>query len=265
MLLKNKVAVIFAAGGAVGGMVSRVFVQEGATVFLSGRKLESVAKIAKEIYSSDGRVTVEQIDALNQHEVNAYLDRVVKKTGKIDVVFNAIGIDPKKAGAFVMPSVDVSPGEFLDYTNSVVLSQFLTAQAAARHMVPRRSGVVIFLTATPARGVAPLMAGHSAGHAAVEGLIRCLATEWSPSGIRVVGIRSGGMPETPRIQEVLAGMAKVIGMPKDMLLQATKEKALLKRMVTVTETAQVAAFLASDSASSLTGAIINSSCGEVLD
>lgn len=263
MLLKNKVAVIFAAGGAVGGMISRVFAQEGATIFLSGNKLDSVKKIAQEIRSAETKVSVEQIDALDEAEVSAYLQRVVQQTGRIDVVFNAIG--PASAGELVMPSVDIPLDKFLSYINSAVLSQFITARCAARHMLVNRSGVIIFLTATPAKGVAPFLSGHSAGHAAVEGLTRALATEWSPSGIRVVAVRSAGMPESARIQEVFQAFASATGITKQMFAQATVDRTLLRRMPTLLETARTVCFLASDYASNLTGAIVNASCGEVMD
>lgn len=263
MLLKNKVAVIFAAGGAVGGKVAQEFARDGAIVFLSSHKLESVKKTAQEIGSAEAQVSVERIDALNQDEVDAYLDRVVKQAGRIDIVFNAIG--PASARDLVMPSTEIPADKFLSYINSSVLSQFITARSAARHMLPRRSGVVVFMTATPAKGVAPLLAGHSVGHAAIEGLTRSLATEWGPSGIRVVAVRSAGMPESPRIQEVFQAFAHAMGTTKEMFAQGTLERTLLKRMPTLSDTAKTICFLASDYANSLTGAIINASCGEVMD
>ena len=263
MLLKNKVAVIFAAGGAVGGKVAQEFAREGATVFLSSHKLESVKKTAQAIGSAEAQVSVERIDALNQDEVNAYLDRAVKRAGRIDIVFNAIG--PASASDLVMPSTDIPADKFLSYINTSVLSQFITARSAARHMLPRRSGAVVFMTATPAKGVAPLLAGHAAAHAAIEGLTRSLATEWGSSGIRVVAVRSAGMPESPRIQEVFQAFAHAMGTTKEMFAQGTSERTLLKRMPTLADTARTICFLASDYANSLTGAIINASCGEVMD
>jgi NAD(P)-dependent dehydrogenase (short-subunit alcohol dehydrogenase family) len=137
--------------------------------------------------------------------------------------------------------------------NVIVINLFRRAERKGEH------------SATPAKGVAPFIAGASATKAAVEGLARCLATEWGPLGIRVVCVRSAGIPESPRIQEVFEGMARIAGVPKDALFQAAKEKTLLKRMPTLGETAAITAFLASDGASSLTGAIINASRGEVLD
>lgn len=152
-MLRNKIVVVFGGGGAVGSRVARELVQEGATVYLSSRRLESVGKTVQELGSARERVFADQVDALNQDAVNAYLDRVVGHAGRVDVVFNAIG--PGSAGDLVMPRTDIPVDRFLSYINTAVLSQFITARSAARHMLARRSGVVIFLTATPAKGVAP--------------------------------------------------------------------------------------------------------------
>jgi NAD(P)-dependent dehydrogenase (short-subunit alcohol dehydrogenase family) len=263
MLLENKVAVVFSAGGAVGGTVAREFAREGASVFLSGHRLESVKSTAQAIGPTEARVYVEQVDALNQDMVTEYLDGVVAQAGKIDVVFNAIG--PASAGDLVMPSTEIPADTFLSYINTAVLSQFITARSAARHMLMRKSGVIVLMTATPAKGVAPMLAGHSAGHAAIEGLTRSLATEWGPAGIRVVAVRSAGMPDSPRIQEVFQTFAQATGTTREMFAQGAAERTLLKRMPTLPETARTICFLASDYARSLTGAIINASCGEVMD
>lgn len=263
MLLENKVAVVFASGGSVGAEVSKAFAREGATVFLSGHRLQSVERTAEAIRSSNWSVAVEKIDALSEVDVKRYLDGIVRQTGRIDIAFNAIG--PSSACDLVMPSTEIPTEKFLSYVNTAVLSQFITARSAARHMMARRSGVVILLTATPAKGVAPFLAGHSAGHAAIEGLTRSLATEWGPSGIRVVAVRSAGMPESSRIQEVFQAFAQATGTTREMFARSTADRTLLKRMPTLAETARTICFLASDYASNLTGAIINASCGEVMD
>jgi NAD(P)-dependent dehydrogenase (short-subunit alcohol dehydrogenase family) len=239
--------------------------REGARLFLSARKTDALKNLADEIHASGGKVEFEKVDVENQEEIASYVNRVASRTKSIDAVFNAVGVSSNHVGNLCIPSTGVNSDQFLEYTNTVVLSQFLTAQAAAKHMLKQGSGVVIFLTATPAKGVAPFMIGHSAGHAAIEGMIRSLATEWGPMGLRVVGIRSGGMPESRRIKEVLTAMSKIAGAPADDFIKAAQEKPLLKRMPKLTETANVVAFLASDYASSLTASITNSSCGEVID
>lgn len=260
-LLRGKVALVFGAGGAVGGAVARAFAAEGASTYLSGRRRESVAQAAEAIRNGPAAV-VDEVDATDEDAVSDYVARVQRLAGRIDVVFNAVG---SRGHASVMPSVDVPLESFMGYMSTMVRSQFLTARAAARHMLAARSGVIIFLGATPSRGIAPLLAGPSTGHAAVEGLTRCLATEWGPQGVRVVAVRAGGMQETPNIREVLGQFAALQGISTEAMMQMTNERAIMRRTPTLRETAAVATFLASDLATSITGAIVNASCGEVVD
>jgi NADP-dependent 3-hydroxy acid dehydrogenase YdfG len=70
MMLKNKVAVIYGAGGAVGGAVARAFGQEGATLFLTGRRRARLDDVAKEIDSSNGGVETAEVDALDEQSVD---------------------------------------------------------------------------------------------------------------------------------------------------------------------------------------------------
>jgi 3-oxoacyl-[acyl-carrier protein] reductase len=262
MELGGKTVLVFGAGGQIGGRVAQVFAREGAAVHLSGRHIGSVEPVASAIRAAGGKAHAAEVDATDDDAVSRYVDGVAAATGRIDVVFNAMG---ESGEVVVEPSTAVSKSRFMTYLEHMVPSQFLTARAAARHMLEQRSGVVVMLGATPALGVAPFMAGASAAHAAIEGLTRCLATEWSPMGVRVVCFRSAGMADSRRIQGVLAAMAKIVGAPPEQFMQAAHEKPLLKRMSTVAEAAEMIAFLASDRASTLTGAIVNGSCGEVMD
>ena len=259
-LLNDRIAVIFGAGGATGSQVAREFAKEGASVFLSGRHLSSVESLAKEIQASQAKAEAAEVDALDEGAVNAYLDNVVKQAGKIDIVFNAMGLQPVEFD-HRKPTMELSYEKFMIPVTTYVASNFLTARAAARHMLPRHSGVIIFLTATPAKGVAPHVAGVGTAFGAIEALARCLAAEWSPSGVRVVCIRSGGMYDTNTIQQALQTM----GSTKEEIWNNMKKGYLLKRMPVVDDTAKIAAFIASDRANSLTGSIINASCGQVLD
>lgn len=252
-------ALVFGAGGAVGGAVAAAFAAAGARTYLSGHRRESVARSA-EAAPEGSEVAVDEVDATDEAAVTAYVERVRRTTGRVDVVFNAIG---SRGHAPVVPSTDVPLDAFMGYLSTMVRSQFLTARVAARHMLAARAGVVILLGATPARGIAPLLAGPSTGHAAVEGMTRCLATEWSPQGVRVVAVRAGGMQETRNIREVLGHFAALQGISTEAMMQITNERALLKR--TPTLRGRYRCFLASDRASSITGAIINASCGEVVD
>jgi NADPH:quinone reductase-like Zn-dependent oxidoreductase len=86
---QKKNAVIYGAGGAVGGAVARTFAREGANVFLAGRMLESIDTVAKEIAADGDVVEIAQVDALDENAVEQHIDAVAKKVDRIDVVFNA--------------------------------------------------------------------------------------------------------------------------------------------------------------------------------
>jgi NAD(P)-dependent dehydrogenase (short-subunit alcohol dehydrogenase family) len=131
-------------------------------------------------------------------------------------------------------------------------------------MVRQHSGVILMLTATPARG-APGAAAIGATLGAMESLLRCLAAELGPAGVRVTGIRSGGLVETRTIQQTLENIAKATGATLEQVTANFEQRTLLKPAATLLDTAKLAAFLASDRARPLTGAIVNASSGALLD
>jgi NADP-dependent 3-hydroxy acid dehydrogenase YdfG len=93
MLLENKSAVVYGAGGAIGGTVARAFAREGARVFLAGRTLATLDRVAEEI-STVGEVgETAQVDALDERTVEEHILGVVEQAGSIDVSFNAISIE----------------------------------------------------------------------------------------------------------------------------------------------------------------------------
>ena len=92
MMLKNKVAVIYGAGGAIGGAVARAFASEGARLFVTGRLRAPVDAVAEDIVSGGGSAEAATIDALDEQAVDKHLQYVVDRAGRVDISFNAIGI-----------------------------------------------------------------------------------------------------------------------------------------------------------------------------
>src|SRR5829696_5421300 len=92
MLLEHKVAVIYGAGGSIGGAVARAFAREGANVFLAGRTKANLNTHAEAIRSHGGTAEAAVVDALDQRAVDAYVDKVAEQAGWIDISFNLIGI-----------------------------------------------------------------------------------------------------------------------------------------------------------------------------
>ena len=191
MLLKNKIAVVYGAGGSIGGAVAIAFAREGATVFLAGRTLAGLERVAKQIVDSGGMCHTAQVDALDEQAVDKYVNGVTEQAGCIDVSFNAIDIADSIQGTLL---IELSPEAVSQPVRHRVATNFLTARAAARHMVKKGVGVILMITASPARMAWPLTGSFGIEGAAIEGLCRSLASELSPQGVRVICIRSAGSP-----------------------------------------------------------------------
>jgi NAD(P)-dependent dehydrogenase (short-subunit alcohol dehydrogenase family) len=264
VLLQNKHAVIFGAGGAVGQAVAKEFAAQGATVFLSGRRLNSVELIANEIEHDDGIAYAAEVDATDEQAVQAYLDRVAQEVGSIDMLLNVVGPQPKDYGNG-SNTLELPLEQFLLPLSTLVPSQFITARAAARHMVRQRSGVILFVTAGLDRTKTPNVTAIGAAFGAMEALVRCLATDLGPAGVRVVGIRSGAMVETRTIQQGIERVVNTMGVTPAQVVAQFEQATLLRRLSTAADTARVAAFLASDGARTITGALVNASSGRIID
>src|SRR5262245_1603724 len=89
MMLKNKVAVIYGAGGDIGAAVARAFAREGAKVFLTGRKLAPVKSVAKDIVAAGGSAEAAEVDALDEQAVNKHLQSLINKASRVDIPIKA--------------------------------------------------------------------------------------------------------------------------------------------------------------------------------
>ncbi len=260
MLLQNKVAIVYGAAGAIGGAVARAFASEGARVFVTGRSGEAVAALAREIGNSAEPAAV---DALDEGAIDKHLDSVVKKAGRVDISFNAIGIaDDKILGA---PLAQMSVEQFLLPITGYVRSYFLTARLAARRMVPNKSGVIMTVTALPARMGSSLNGGYGPAQAAKEALTRDLSLEFARQGLRAVCLRPHAIPETSTMREVFELKGKPAGMAWEQFAGYLAGTTHPKRVMRLDEVANVAAFAASDKASGLTGTVLNLTMGSLDD
>lgn len=258
MLLKNKNAIIYGAGGAIGGAVARAFAREGAKVFLAGRTLAKLDKVAKDITAAGGGAETAQVDAHDEHAIDEHAAAVVAKSGRIDISFNAIEIKGTIQG---IPILEQSADDICLPVKNRVATNFLTARAAARHMVRDGKGVILMITATPARMAWPLTGSFGVEGAAIEGFCRSLASELGPQGVRVICLRSAGSPESfpdPAKDETL-------GDRREEIAEMIAEKTLLKRPPTLAEVGNVAALMASDYASPMTATVANLTCGTIAD
>ena len=190
-MLQDKRAVVFGGGGSIGAAVAQELASEGAEVFLAGRSSTSVELVAKQITATGGHAHAEVVDAVDTAAVEDYLDTVVQQAGGIDVEFNATGPRISEYG-HGKPAIELSVEELMTAFATIVRSQFITARAAARHMLTQASGVIIFLTASPARLPMPGASGIGAAYGAIENVMRTMALELGPCR------RQSGLPPHPR-------------------------------------------------------------------
>jgi NAD(P)-dependent dehydrogenase (short-subunit alcohol dehydrogenase family) len=263
MMLKDKVAVIYGAGGAIGGAVARAFAREGARLFLTGRLRAPVDAVAKDIVSAGGSAQAAEVDALDEQAIDEHLQSVIDEAGRVDISFNAVGIpDAKILG---VPLVQLAVEQFSLPIASYARSYFLTARLAARRMVANKSGVIMTVTALLSRMGAPLVGGYGPAMAVKEALTRNLSAELAPHGIRVVGLRPQAMPETDTLKEAFEPRATASRMTWEQWQQMLASRTHPRRLMTLAEMASVAVFMASDKASGMTGTTVNLTMGSLDD
>ncbi|MGQ0841179.1 SDR family NAD(P)-dependent oxidoreductase [Actinokineospora sp.] len=255
MLLQNKVAVIYGAGGGIGGGVARTFAAEGATVHLVGRTHTTLDAVAADIRAAGGTAEVAVLDVLDAAAVNDHVLAVVEKSGSLDVSMNLVNRGDSQG----TPLIDMTDEQFGEGVTTGLMANFHTARAAARHMTNQGSGVILTVTSGSAGGARPLMGNTGVIDAAVETFLRYLAAEIGPAGVRVVGIHTAGVAETLTREKI--GAVDGVGMDPQVIIDAIGAAAILRRAPRLAQVADTAAFLASDRAAGITASFTNVTCG----
>src|SRR5262249_27439324 len=200
------------------------------------------------ISKAGGGAQAASLDALDDDAVNRYVEKVAKD-GPIDAEFNAMGPRVGDYGPG-KHAVDLSVAEFMLFVDTVMKSQFITARAAARHMIKQRSGVIIFLTGSPARGHVEGGTGVGAGCGAIEILMENLALELGPHGVRAVCLRTAANWDSRTMRDISDGVAAQMNVlaeqMRDQFAGNLANQNFLKQSVSTSDTAKLAALLASD-------------------
>jgi 3-oxoacyl-[acyl-carrier protein] reductase len=252
VLLEDKTAVIYGGAGSIGGAVARAFAREGARVFLAGRTLATLDAVAEDIRAAGGAAETAQVDALDERAVDAHADAVAEQTGGIDISFNLIA-HPYTHGT---PLAEMSVDDFMAPVDTAARTTFITARAAARHMIPRRSGVILAFGGPGDRSGPSkdyYLGGTQVAFDAIEAMRRQLSAELGPHGIRVVTLASGGVPASLGVDD------------DDPIAEMIAAQTLLGRAATLEDVGNAAVFAASDWARAVTAGIINVSCGALID
>jgi len=259
--LENKIAIVY-GDGTVGGEIAKAFVREGAKVFLTGRTPAKLNAIANEILPDIGAIETAQLDARDEQAVETHINEVIKKAGKIDISFNAIGIPQK--GVQGIPLTELSLESFSLPITAYTQSHFITTKAAARHMIKQGHGVILMHTPNASRISPPFVGGMVPAWAAMEALCRSLSTECGQYGVRAVCLHTTGIPETSLIDEVWDIHGKAHGITFEQFHSVMEGMTHRKRLTTLDELTNAAVFVASDEGSAITGSILNLTAGMIV-
>lgn len=250
MLLQNKKAIIY-GGGPISGAVAQAFAREGASVFLAGRNQAKLQAIGAVVRAAGGQIETAEVDALDEQAVDAHADAVAARAGGIDITFNLISYGDVQG----TPMAEMALADFERPIVTAVRTIFLTSRAAARHMIRQKSGVILAFggAGDPLRDY--YIGGFQIALHAIEAMRRQLSAELGPHGIRVVTLRTGGVPET--IPADMEG--------RESLTDSLEKMTMLGQTATLADVGNVAAFVASDQARTMTAATVNISGGALID
>jgi 3-oxoacyl-[acyl-carrier protein] reductase len=250
MLLRDKNAIVYGAG-SIGRAVALGFAREGAKLHLASRTPKGLDAVAEEIRSAGGTVETARLDALDETAVDEHADAVAAASGSIDISINLISVGDVQG----TPLAEMSLSHFERPIHNAVRTTFLTSRAAARHMIRQGSGVILTFggVGDPLRDY--FIGGFQIALGAVDTLRRQLAAELGPHGVRVVGLKTGGIAET--LPEDFEG--------REALIESLVKPTMLGRTATFDDVGNAASFAASDRAASITGSELNITCGAIVD
>ena len=246
----GKVALVTGGGTGLGRGMATMLSHLGATVAISSRKLDVLEKTAAEITAETGNpVHAIACNVRDGAMVVEAMDELVAKVGLPDVVIN------NAAGNFIAPSSRLSPNAFFTIIDTVLNgSAYVTLDLAKRLRDAGRGGVFLYTTTTYASTGSGYVLPSACAKAGVECMIKSLGAEWGRDGFRFVGIAPGPIPTKGAFSRLDPSGRFETEMLKQIPANRTGE---------IAEIANLAAYLASDYASWISGTIITLDGGEV--
>ncbi|SFW79896.1 SDR family NAD(P)-dependent oxidoreductase [Amycolatopsis australiensis] len=240
----SKLVLVSGAAGGVGSATARRFAADGAKVALTDIDADRLKVVADEV----GGLAL-PADGTRRDEVAAVVRRAVAELGGLDTVIAAQGA---AVSGTASPKADDAWFRAFDVN---LHGSFYLASEALPHLVPRRGSLVLFASTAGLLSGPPGTAGYSAAKAGVIGLVRWLARDFGPRGVRVNGVCPGWV-RTPLGDGAMRYLAEREGIAVEEAYRRVAEHVPLRRVAEPAEIAAVCAFLASADASIVTGHVL---------
>lgn len=239
--LAGKVALVAGASGGINLGIAQHFARHGARVAILSRSAERIAAAARTLPAAPDAVLARAADVRDYDAVAAVVRETAGTFGAIDIVVSGA------AGNFHAPAAHLSPNGFRTVVEIDLIGSFHVLRASFEHL--RQPGAsLIAITAPGATHPGPFQAHANAAKAGVNMLVRCLALEWGPAGVRVNALSPGPIAGTE-------GMARLAATPERE--RAIKQRLALRDYGQIRDVADMALFLASDNARYVTGTVFD--------
>ncbi|KAI5639635.1 enoyl-(Acyl carrier protein) reductase domain-containing protein [Phthorimaea operculella] len=255
-LLKNKVAIVTGASSGIGAVIAEKFAEEGAKVVMVGRNKDRLANVAKQVEAKGNKPLVVVGDVTNEDDCRRIVSETLKHFGKLDVLVNNAGIVGN-----AMSILDEDIVNKLDKVLSTNLrSVVFMTHVAALHLIESKGNIINISSIASKKTLIAIPFGYSVSKAALDHFSRCNALEFSSKGVRVNVINPG-----PVRTEVMENSGLTDPAAVEQHWENMRAATALKRNGECEEIADLAAFLASDKARSITGGTYVSDNGMLIN
>lgn len=235
--LSGKIAVVTGGSKGLGAQIIKDFANAGADMVIASRSLAKCEVIAQEVSQLGVRALPLKCDVSNVEDINRMYDQIVQEFGRVDILVNNAGIYQ------TMPDLEVTEEVWDSIYNVNVKGLFFSAQAAAKIMIPQKSGKIINLSSATAIKALKRMSPYTSSKAAVMSLTRSLASEWARYNIHVNAIAPGIISTDINADEL----------GDEQTFEHTLKKIPLRRYGVPTDISSMAVYLASPYADYITG------------
>ena len=245
--LSRKVAIVTGgAGPGIGHGISRILAQRGAYVAILEIDLDRAETVRAGIERDGGRAAVFSCDISEASQVQAVFERIAQEQGHLDVLVNSAGV------GLVRPVAEATEEEFDRLVAIDLRGMWLCCRSAIRHMQGQRSGSIINIASIHSRATMPLFGLYAAMKAGVVGLTRGIAVDYGPDGVRANAI-SPGLVDGIQTREIVAKLAPDVD---GWLNEYVRRHQAIPELVRAEDVGNLVAFLASDEARMISGAVI---------
>jgi NAD(P)-dependent dehydrogenase (short-subunit alcohol dehydrogenase family) len=258
MRLRNKVAVITGGGQGIGRGIALAMAREGAHVVLAARTLANLEEVKAEIEAQGGKALAIETDLRVPGSIEELAQQTLQSLGHVDILVNNSGIAGPMAELW-----KIDPADWDETFDVNVKGVFLTCRAFLPSMLERRTGTVLVIGSPSGKRPLHGRTAYTTGKLGLVGLVRTLAWEVGPYGLRVNLISPSG-PDGPRMDAVIRGQAETRGLTYEQARQEFLDLSALGRFTPVEDIGNAAVFLASEESGSTTGEDLNVSGGLVM-